>query len=95
MNCFYLLTNVSVRSNVIILLANVRKVCELFNLFYIKLVYKTVLYMCRMYAWLCMHTCVYSAILSINRVFLNLNFCLQHEHCVVGILKLKMLSQVN
>ena len=74
MNWFYLLTNVSVRSNVIILLANVRKVCALFNLFYIKLVYKTVLCMCRMCAWLCMHTCVYSAILSINRVFFKFEF---------------------
>ena len=44
---FFIMTNVSVRSNVIIVLINVYKVYVLLNMVYIILVSKTVLYLCR------------------------------------------------
>ena len=44
---FFIMTNVSVRSNVIIVLINVHKVYVLLNMVYIILVSKTVLYLCR------------------------------------------------
>ena len=44
---FFIMTNVSIRSNVIIVLINVHKVYVLLNMVYIILVSKTVLYLCR------------------------------------------------
>ena len=88
------MTNVSVRSNVKMLLINVRKVCELVLHCLICLTLKWSTKLC----YTCVGSPVCMALHAYMRLFCNkpcLKFGLQRELCMVGILKLRMLSQVN